>query len=68
MNSLQPRLAKLEEQIMPAAEPIVIDLVFVDAATILETPGFQVTVPYERAYARTPMDRARQPRAVILRR
>ncbi len=45
MNNLQSRLAKLEEQIMPAAEPIVIDVVFVDAATKQETPGFRVTIP-----------------------
>lgn len=45
MNNLQRRLAKLEEQITPAAEPIVIDVVFVDAATMQKTPGFQVTIP-----------------------
>jgi hypothetical protein len=45
MNNLQSRLAKLEEQITPAAEPIVIDVVFVDAATKQETPGFRVTIP-----------------------
>ena len=45
MNNLQSRLAKLEEQITPAAEPIVIDVVFVDAATMQERPGFQVTIP-----------------------
>jgi hypothetical protein len=43
MNNLQSRLAKLEEQITPAAEPIVIDVVFVDAATKQETRGFRVT-------------------------
>jgi hypothetical protein len=45
MNNLQRRLAKLEEKIAPATEPIVIDVVFVDAATKQETPGFRVTIP-----------------------
>jgi hypothetical protein len=38
------RLRRLEEQMMPNAEPIVIDVVFVDAAK-KRTGGFQVTIP-----------------------
>jgi len=37
-------LTVLEEQITPAGEPI-LEVVFVDAATMQETPGFQVTIP-----------------------
>jgi hypothetical protein len=44
MNYFERRLKNLEEQIMPAAQAIVIDVVFVDAATRQGTPDFQVRI------------------------
>ena len=44
MTNLRRRLRKLEEEIMPNAEPIIIDVVFVNAAK-QKTGGFQVKIP-----------------------
>jgi hypothetical protein len=54
-RSLSLRLERLEEQIRPNSEPIIIDFVFVDAAK-QQTGGFQVTIPltgYPRDRRRT---------------
>ena len=44
MTSLRQRLNKLEKQIVTNAEPIIIDVVFVNAAK-QQTGGFQVKIP-----------------------
>ena len=47
-NNLRRRLAKLEEEFTPpAGKPLVIDVVFVGAATHEEREGFQVTIPMD---------------------
>jgi hypothetical protein len=50
-KTLSRRLERLEEQMSPNAEPIIIDVVFVDAATMQRRPGFQVKIPMS-GYAR----------------
>jgi hypothetical protein len=50
-RTLSRRLERLEEQMMPNAEPIIIDVVFVNAATMERTRGFQVKIPMT-GYAR----------------
>jgi hypothetical protein len=50
-RTLSRRLERLEEQMMPNAEPIIIDVVFVNAATMERKPGFQVKIPMN-GYAR----------------
>jgi hypothetical protein len=58
MTTQRQRLEKLEEQMTPNAEPIIIDVVFVDAAK-QKTGGFQVKIPmsgYPR-YVRQPAQR-----------
>lgn len=44
MINMRRRLQKLEEEMMPNAEPIVIDVVFVNAAKE-KKGGFQVKIP-----------------------
>ncbi len=44
MTNLKRRLRKLEEQITPDAEPMILDVVFVDAAQ-QPVDGFQLTIP-----------------------
>ena len=43
-RSLSPRLKRLEEQIRPNVEPLIIDVVFVDAVK-QPVDGFQVMIP-----------------------
>jgi hypothetical protein len=42
---LSRRLERLEEEMLPNAEPIITDIVFVDAATMQRRSGFQVKFP-----------------------
>lgn len=51
IKALSRRLERLEEYMAPNAEPIIIDVVFVDAATMESKPGFQVKIPMS-GYAR----------------
>ena len=56
-KTLARRLETLEERIAPAEEPILMDVVFIDAETKQPTGGFQVklgpTRPLERRLSRT---------------
>ena len=65
MTSVQARLRKLEAKIRPNAAPMIIDVVFVDAAK-QPVEGFRVTVPMSGyAHKSSPATDLRVPLAVI---